>query len=66
MIHWNARASAAIEQAGLQVLDATEELIDRRGRPPLQRLQMRIADGGDPVAIVVVETSRSPALPPAF
>ena len=66
MIHWNARVSAEIEQAGLQILDATEELIDRRGRPPLQRLRMRIAEGGDPVAVVVVETSRSSALPPAF
>ena len=66
MIHWNARVSGAIEQAGLQILDATEELIDRRGRPPLQRLRMRIAEGGDPVAVVVVETSRAPALPPAF
>jgi hypothetical protein len=66
MVHWNARVSAEIEAAGLQVLDATEELENRRGRAPLQRLRIKVGLAGEPLAIIVVETGRSAALAPPF
>ena len=66
MVHWNARVSAEIEAAGLQILDAAEELENRRGRPPLQRLRLKVGLAGEPLAIIVVETGRSAALAPPF
>jgi hypothetical protein len=66
MVHWNARITAEIEAAGLQVLDATEELVDRRGRSPLQRLRLDVGLAGERLAVIVVETGRSAALAPSF
>ncbi len=66
LVRWNARITGAVEAAGLQVLQGTEELSDRRGRWPVQRLTLRIGTDGNALATVVVETARSPALPPAF
>jgi len=66
LIHWNARMSAAIEALGLEVLDAREELLERRGRQPMQRLTLRLGLAGETTAVVLVETARSAALPPAF
>lgn len=66
LVHWNARVSGAIEGAGLQVRDGREELLDRPGGVTLQRLTLEVGTEQAVLAIVVVETRRSPYLPPTF
>jgi len=66
MVHWNARVSAAIEAAGMQVREGTEELIERQGGGTLQRLTLEVGSGAETLATIVVETRRSPYLPPTF
>ena len=66
LVHWNARVSAAIEGAGLQVGSGREELLDRKGGGTTQRLTLEVGTGAEPLAMVVVETRRSPYLPPSF
>jgi hypothetical protein len=66
LVHWNARISAAIEAAGLQVQSGTEELLERENGSPVQRLTLEVGGGGERLARIVVETRRSPYLPPSF
>lgn len=66
LVHWNARVTAGIERAGLEVLEASEELLQQRGRIPLQRLTMRVGSEGRALAEVRVEALRAAELPPAF
>jgi len=66
LVRWNSRVSGEIEALGLEVLSGTEQLIERRGRFPLQRLRLTVGVGEETLATVVVETTRSPSLPPVF
>ncbi|MFH1143492.1 MAG: hypothetical protein V1774_03010 [Candidatus Eisenbacteria bacterium] len=66
LVHWNAETTSALESAGLEVLAGREDLIDRRGRAPLQRLTLEIGVMGEFLATVVVETTRQSSLPTAF
>jgi hypothetical protein len=66
LVHWNARISTAIEGAGLQVTSGTEELLERENGNPVQRLTLEVGAAGERVARIVVETRRSPYLPPSF
>ena len=66
LVRWNGETTAALERAGLEVLAGREELVERRGRWPLQRLTLDIGAGGRKCAVVVVETSRDPSLPAGF
>jgi hypothetical protein len=66
LVQWNARVSAGIEGLGLQVLDGREEVISRAGKWPLQRLTLIVGGAGEILATIVIETSRSPDLPPPF
>jgi hypothetical protein len=66
LVQWNARVSAGIEGLGLEVFDGREEVIARAGKWPLQRLTLTVGGAGELLATIVIETSRSPALPPTF
>jgi hypothetical protein len=66
LVHWNARISTAIEGAGLQVTSGTEELLERQNGNPVQRLTLEVGAAGERVGRIVVETRRSPYLPPSF
>jgi len=66
LVRWNAETTAAVEEAGLEVLSGREELVERKGRWPLQRLTLEIGAAGRRCALVVVETARDPSLPAAF
>ncbi|MCK4305498.1 MAG: hypothetical protein KAY24_14775 [Candidatus Eisenbacteria sp.] len=66
LIQWNARVSAGIQSLGMDVLEGREEILERVGQWPLQRLTLVVGSGGETLATVIVETSRSPNLPPPF
>lgn len=66
LVQWNARVTALCERLGLEVIAGTEEIIERRGRWPLQRLTLVAALGGETLATLVVEDTRPPTVPPTF
>ncbi|MBD3237360.1 MAG: hypothetical protein GF330_11690 [Candidatus Eisenbacteria bacterium] len=66
LVQWNARVSALCERLGLQIVSGTEEIIERRGRWPLQRVTLVAALAGETLATLVVEAPRPPTVPPAF
>jgi hypothetical protein len=66
LVHWNARVSAAIEGTGLKVRNGREELLERGPGVTMQRLTLEVGTAEAVLASVVVETRRSPYLPPTF
>ncbi|MCK4413627.1 MAG: hypothetical protein KAY32_08790 [Candidatus Eisenbacteria sp.] len=66
LVRWNAGATAALGAAGFEILAGKEDLIHRRNRWPLQRLTLEVGVAGEQIATVIVETGRSPSLPPPF
>lgn len=66
LVQWNAWASSAMQSLGLEVFAGTEEIIERRGRWPLQRLTLIGGISGETLATIVIETPRRQELPPAF
>jgi hypothetical protein len=66
LVRWNAGLTTALQAAGLEVLSGREELTERKGRWPQQRLTLEVGAAGEHLATVVVETTRNPALPAAF
>jgi len=66
LVHWNARVSGAIEGAGLQIREGREDLLERGPGVTAQRLTLEVGTAEALLARVVVETKRSPYLPPTF
>ncbi|MBP6875036.1 MAG: hypothetical protein KBD56_03100 [Candidatus Eisenbacteria bacterium] len=66
LVKWNSDLTAAVQEAGLEVLTGREEVLERKGRWPLQRLTVEVGAAGEYLATVVVETARPPSLPAAF
>jgi hypothetical protein len=66
LVHWNARVSGGIEKAGMRIRRGTEELLERRGGETGQRLTLEVGGEDEVLARVIVETRRSPYLPPSF
>lgn len=66
LVQWHARLSAAIRGMGLEILEGEEEITPQPRAWPSQRLTLAIGDGGELLATIVIETTRSPALPEVF
>ncbi len=66
LVSWNARATALAESLGFVVLEGTEEILERRGKWPLQRLTLILGLGDAEIGSIVVEAPRPPTLPIAF
>ncbi len=66
LVQWNARVSAGIRALGMEVLEGQEDIIERPGSWPLQRLTLVVGEAGEMLATIVVETTRSPETPMPF
>lgn len=66
LVHWNARVSAVLEGAGLTIREGREDLLERAPGTTMQRLTLELGTPEGVLGHVVVETKRSPYLPPSF